>query len=81
MEVVGCLGENPETAELLKNHEIWDDIERDAMNSDQEFYARKSLLILLVDMFHNGFYKMNPRFVKNTIAFLLECFVKQGEYL
>jgi hypothetical protein len=35
VEVVGCLGENPETAELLKNHEIWDDIERDAMNSDQ----------------------------------------------
>lgn len=63
---------------MLKKHKVWDYIEKDALNPDQEFYVRKSLLTLLVEMFNNGFYEFSHKFTKNTIGFLNYCLSNKG---
>lgn len=45
---MSILGESPSTSALLKDHAVWKFIEKDAMDTNQDFYIRKYLLLLLV---------------------------------
>ena len=73
------LGQGSETSQLLRGHKIWAKVEKDALDSLQELYVRKSLLVLLVDMATFEQYQMTPKFMKSVIEFLGGCFKGQGE--
>lgn len=81
VEIIAVLGQGSETSQLLRGHKIWSKVEKDALDINQEFYVRKSLLILLVNMATHEQYQITPKFAKHLIEFLDECFKGQGEYL
>ena len=71
-QVIAKLGEGQETSKLLREHSIWKQVEQEACvhsllskDPQQEFYVKKFLLLLLVDMFNNGHYDMGAKVVKH----------------
>lgn len=70
VQIISVLGDSPETAKLLHEHKVWKLIEKDASDVDQEFYVRKFLLLLLVDLVAQGHYSLSPKMSKDIQTFL-----------
>lgn len=70
VQIISVLGDSPETAKLLHEHKVWKLIEKDASDVDQEFYVRKFLLLLLVDLVAQGHYTLSPKMSKDIQTFL-----------
>lgn len=81
VQIISVLGDIPETAKLLHENKVWKLIEKDASDVDQEFYVRKFLLLLLVDLVAQGHYSISPKMAKDIQTFLRLNLTSNGEFL